>query len=362
MVGNQRTCTLYTGHEADGERSTRAMAHHATVIMRRAAPWAGTVIIDLDACPPITRCCCENPPIAMPIERLDDFSRLSRLVVRVLGLNPGPFSLQGTNTYLVGGGRSRLLIDAGEGMSGYVPMLLKTMKQEGAETISDVLMTHYHCDHTEGLKDLRAHFGDELRAWKLQPSHKGEHGPSFDLIAAGVRELSDGQELSTEDGDATVKVLATPGHTPDHACLLLREEGSVFSGDCVLGGSSAVFENLRDYMRSLHTLLGILPPAAEGDGGAPSCADGSAAARIYPGHGPVIADGRKAVEDYIEHRNARERQVVTTLEQVSQAPLRSLAGLSSFGIVRAIYPQLGWKLRCARRRARAAHPDVPLRR
>ena len=71
----------------------------------------------------------------MPQEKIDDISRLSRLVVRVLGLNPGPFTLQGTNTYLVGAGRSRLLIDAGENMPGYVELLHKVMEEHGVERV-----------------------------------------------------------------------------------------------------------------------------------------------------------------------------------------------------------------------------------
>ena len=290
------------------------------------------------------------------VGKLEDVARLSARVVRILGLNPGPFSLQGTNTYLIGSGRSRLLVDAGEGASDYVPLLLRCMQDHGADRISDVLITHYHRDHTQGLKDLRAQFGSTLRAWKMMPNYKGDHGPSFDLAAAGVRELKDGQELSTEDGDTTLRVLATPGHTPDHCCFVLKEESSLFSGDCVLGGSSAVFEDLHSYMRSLHLLLATLPkgesaPAPEalwGDS-APTCADGSSglARRIYPGHGPLITDGHEAVRQYIQHRTARERQVVTTLQRITGSPILRYTGLSPFGIVRVIYPQLNWTLRMA---------------
>ncbi len=290
----------------------------------------------------------------MPAERLEQVTRLSRLVVRVLGLNPGPFSLQGTNTYLVGAGGTRLLVDAGEGIKGYVPLLVKVMADEGVERISDVLITHYHRDHSEGLKDLRAELGD-FRAWKLNPAYAGEHGPSFDLAAFGVRDLADGQSISTEDGSATLRVMATPGHTVDHACFVLDEEKAIFSGDCVLGGSSAVFEDLSSYMRSLNLLLDNLPAATVGGAaasaaGKPQDDTGVVAATtgaIYPGHGPLLVDGRKAVLDYISHRTERERQVQAALRQARATPLLSILGMSPFGIVRQIYPQLGWKLRLA---------------
>ena len=78
-------------------------------------------------------------------------ARLSPLVLRVLGHNPGSFSLQGTNMYLVGSGASRLLVDAGQGKKEDLPTLLQAMSDDGAERISDVLITHYHHDHTEGI-------------------------------------------------------------------------------------------------------------------------------------------------------------------------------------------------------------------
>lgn len=268
--------------------------------------------------------------------KLDDLTRCSSLVVRILGLNPGPFTLAGTNTYLVGAGKSRVLVEAGEGMDGYVPLLLKAMKSEGVETISDVLITHYHRDHCEGLTSLREQFGDSLRAWKVSPSYLGEHGPSFDLAEMGVKELADGDVVRTENGDATLRVMTTPGHTLDHCCFVLEEEGAVFSGDCVLGGSSGVFEDLSSYMRSLNKMLSVLP-AGDTEGG-------SGARRIYPGHGPVIEDGHAAVQDYIKHRNAREEQVAGALKQSTVA---QYIGLSPWGIVRRVYPSLSLKLQIA---------------
>ena len=238
-----------------------------------------------------------------------------------------------------GGGR-------GEGAPGYLDLLAQTLRDEGAERVSDVLITHYHKDHTEGLREIAAAFGPALRVWKVQPGYAGEYGPSFgaDLASGGVsdvRALSDGDVVRTENGDAQVRVVATPGHTPDHACFVLEAgdeaERAVFTGDCVLGGSSAVFENLADYMRSLHTLARLTAPSS----------GAATPARIYPGHGPVIDDGRAAVAEYIRNRDGREAQVVSALSALQGSWWRRLLGLSALGVVARVYPPLHWRLRLA---------------
>jgi glyoxylase-like metal-dependent hydrolase (beta-lactamase superfamily II) len=85
--------------------------------------------------------------------------------------NPGLFRQAGTNTYLVGAGKRRILVDAGEGRPGYLPLLRRAMRLEGCECISDVILTHYHRDHTYGLGALRREFGDALRVHKFDPHY-----------------------------------------------------------------------------------------------------------------------------------------------------------------------------------------------
>ena len=219
------------------------------------------------------------------MEPLPAVKKLSPLVTRILGLNPGKMTLQGTNTYLIGSGRERLLVDTSPS-SKYPELLAKVLEDNGC-TISQILVTHWHADHADGVGAVREITGAPPAAKLCIGSRRRTW--EFDAISSG--------DVFAVDG-ATLKCVSSPGHTQDHAYFVLEEEGSVFCGDAVLGQGTTVFEDFADYMSSLHLLLSLAP-----------CV-------LYPGHGPVVTDPTLKVTEYIEHRMERERQVVAALREV----------------------------------------------
>ncbi len=211
----------------------------------------------------------------------------SDLVGRVLGLNPGMMTGPGTNTYLVG--RSDpILVDTGGGVPGYVPLLEAYLRERGWSRPARVLLTHRHGDHIGGVPGLRERFPG-LPVSKLIHRDAG--------LPEGTRDLRDGEAVAG-DGVTLVPV-HTPGHASDHLCFYLPEERALFSGDLILSGSTSVIPeddgDLADYMASLRRVQGL------------------DVRRIYPAHGPVIEDAPAMIQEYVEHRMMRERQILEAM-------------------------------------------------
>eukprot|EP00499_Haloplacidia_sp_CaronLabIsolate_P004573 CAMPEP_0196782708 /NCGR_PEP_ID=MMETSP1104-20130614/11915_1 /TAXON_ID=33652 /ORGANISM="Cafeteria sp., Strain Caron Lab Isolate" /LENGTH=325 /DNA_ID=CAMNT_0042152951 /DNA_START=9 /DNA_END=986 /DNA_ORIENTATION=+ len=259
------------------------------------------------------------------LPKMPEWAKLSPLVTTVLGMNPGRFTLTGTNCYLVGSGSRRILIDTGEGREEYADVLRRAMDAAECGGIEHIVLTHHHYDHIGGVRQALALSGGACSVWKMPlpegaTAHVSEGGKAADakpspLEGLDVLPLVHGQVLRTEG--ASLRVVHTPGHTKDHVALLLEEDGSLFSGDCVLGIGSGVFEDLSAYMMSLHKLRELSPTA------------------LYPGHGPHTTDACALIDKYIAHRQEREQQIVEALKaHASEAPRTVIE------LVREVYTEI----------------------
>lgn len=237
----------------------------------------------------------DAPPI-LEGTHLPDIDVLSPRVAVALGQNPSMFTGPGTNTYLVGTGPKRFLLDTGSGHDEYMPVLEEAIARVGCQEIEGIVLTHAHPDHIGGVNQVRNHFG-EMPVYKLPwPT---DHKSNPDTAAKGPIEILEHGDVVETEG-ARLRAIFTPGHSPDHLCFLLEEERNLFSGDNVLGIGTTVIPaetgDLGDYMDSLERILAEDP------------------SEIYPAHGPRIKGGSVKIKEYLSHRRAREQQVLDALE------------------------------------------------
>ncbi|EGD92145.1 hypothetical protein H112_00219 [Trichophyton rubrum D6] len=243
---------------------------------------------------------------------LPELSHVSKGVIRILGGNPGSMHLQGTNTYLVGTGRSRILIDTAQGLPAWINRISSFLSTQKIE-LSYVLLTHWHGDHTGGVPDLIARNSSLAnKIYKNQPD-------------SGQSPITHGQIFSV-DG-ATVRAILTPGHSVDHMCFLLEEENALFTGDNVLGHGFSVAQDLGRYMDSLRDMASL------------GCRIG------YPAHGAMIENLPGKLEEYIQHREGRERMMLSALTRhrvrgEGTRDERVKYGLTLNEIVLAVYGRL----------------------
>ncbi|XP_017852415.1 beta-lactamase-like protein 2 homolog isoform X2 [Drosophila busckii] len=245
-------------------------------------------------------------------------TRLTSNIIRILGCNPSPMTLQGTNTYLLGNGKKRILIDTGdENVPQYIEHLRGVLNEEKA-AIGTIILTHWHHDHVGGVKDIvgSKFAAKDCHVYKFKRGDENDNCPEIPTHIE-VKALKDQQEFEV-DG-AKLRIVHTPGHTTDHV-VLTTDDGTLFSGDCILGEGTAVFEDLHDYMKSLDKILKIRP------------------GRIYPGHGNIIEQPVDMIKYYIDHRNQREQQILQFFVQ------RPSACFNAMDVVRVVYKDTPEKL------------------
>tara|TARA_B100000795_G_C22749408_1_gene418718 strand:- start:214 stop:1359 length:1146 start_codon:yes stop_codon:yes gene_type:complete len=269
------------------------------------------------------------------LQHLPVITQLSPLVWRFLGGNPSSYTLNGTNTYLIGQGPTRILLDTGAGNPSYSNTLINGMKQAGCLSISKIIISHWHHDHLGGVPQvLELNVG--LNGTNAIPIHKympvddpqllGSGESAIDPYTFWPREkfipIQNGDVI--QDAGVHLTMLHTPGHANDHVVAILEEENAMFTADNVLGVGTAVFNNLSQYLQSL-TLMKSKNPN-----------------RLYPGHGPLIENGIQTLSAYIEHRLKRVIGAVNTL---NETPSLSQGGKWTLEtLTRAIYIGLAEQL------------------
>jgi glyoxylase-like metal-dependent hydrolase (beta-lactamase superfamily II) len=215
----------------------------------------------------------------MTAERITDYA------TRVLAANPGPMTLDGTNTWILRApdAEQAVVVDPGPMLEEHLTEVL-----EAARKVAVVLLTHNHPDHSEGAAWFANQAGCGVRAVD----------PAFRIPTDHAHGLAEG-DVITADG-LRIEVLPTPGHTLDSVCFWLPQDGSLLTGDTVLGRGTSVVAYpdgaLGPYLESLDHLLAFANSPA-------------GVTRLLPGHGPVLNDPSAVLTYYLTHRQERLNQV-----------------------------------------------------
>ena len=272
-------------------------------------------------------------PTAIPYRRDLTFAygradSVAPLVRRVIARNPSAFTFHGTGTYIVGRGRVAV-IDPGPDDAPHVEALRAAL---AGETVTHILITHTHRDHSPAAAALKALTGAPTQGFGPHPTRLG----SVEAEEGGDRHFVPDRRLAEGDVVAgpgwTLEAIHTPGHLSNHLCFALREARALFTGDHVMGWSTSVVSppegNMAHYVASLTKLL------ARDD------------QVYYPTHGPPVPEPHDLVRAYIAHRREREEQILAGLR----------AGLTTIpALVASMYRDVPRALHRAASRSVLAH-------
>jgi glyoxylase-like metal-dependent hydrolase (beta-lactamase superfamily II) len=214
--------------------------------------------------------------------------------------NPGPMTGAGNHTYLLASSGHAVLVDAGVGHPDHLDALRQALDVSEA-ALQTVAITHGHPDHAAGAPALaEAHpaavFARGNSGGRLADERRADERREY-----GIRwqPLNDGDRI--ECGAASLAVVGTPGHSPDHLAFWHEPTRALFTGDLLIAGGSVVIDtnrggDMKEYLQSLERVLGLEPE------------------RLFPAHGPRVDDPARIVRESIEHRRMRERQVIAAVE------------------------------------------------
>lgn len=276
----------------------------------------------------ILRCLAADPPPAclgalvdpphvrdFVAERLEFQAGLLLVPLRTPTLPPATH----TNCYLVGEGELVVIDPASpyEEEQAHLSRVLRELAREGRK-IREILLTHEHHDHVGGVEALRTEFGVPIRAHRLTAqSLEGR---------VRVDSFLEDDEVIALPGPLGLRLRAihTPGHARGHLCFFEETTGALLAGDMVAGVGSIVVDppegDMRDYLQSLRKLRALGVNA------------------LYPAHGPAIPDGNAKLDEYVAHREQRERQVISALAQSGGGTPEELVPFVYTDVAPAMYP------------------------
>ena len=257
--------------------------------------------------------------------------RVSPLVRRVLVNNPSPYTFKGTNSYIVGSGHVAV-IDPGPDDDAQLAALLDAVR---GETVTHILVTHSHADHSPLAQRLQRMTGAITLAYgavEAPPSAGLRLDASIDHDFEPDQRLAEGDCVSGPGW--TLEALFTPGHMSNHMCFALKEEKALFAGDHVMAWATSVIAppdgDMGQYFASLRKLLDRDDHV------------------YHPGHGPSKRDPLPLVRGYLAHRRMREEAIRARVAQ----------GARSVGeIVASIYADVDPRLHGAAALSTTAHLD-----
>jgi glyoxylase-like metal-dependent hydrolase (beta-lactamase superfamily II) len=247
--------------------------------------------------------------------------QLTPLVRRVVAANPGPFTFRGTGVYIIGKGEVAV-IDPGPDQDGHLDVLLRAVE---GERVTHIFVTHGHMDHSPAARPLAAATGAKIYASgvAVMPTESEVRMEAGD-------DLGFAPDLAIADGDVfhgagwTIEALFTPGHTSHHMAYALREENALFCGDHIMGWSTTVISppdgDMQAYLASLEKVR---------DRGF---------ATLWPTHGPPVTENPSGfVQAYLDHRRAREGQILTQLA-AGRTTIKSMVPVMYADVDKGLHP------------------------
>jgi glyoxylase-like metal-dependent hydrolase (beta-lactamase superfamily II) len=263
----------------------------------------------------------EVGPIPAPTDwQTDTPVAILKNVLRLTAPNPGFMTGPGTNSYLVGDAHSGFIaIDPGPADTDHLQRLWQAARfaDGSGGNIRMIVCTHSHPDHSPGAKPLQAlcaqgGLGEGGTNVAAAPAILGlPSAPTARAASEFTPDLAllDGEVLlltppDASDASHSLRVVFTPGHAANHVCLLLEEDGLLFSGDHILNGSTTVIDppdgHMGHYLQSLDLL-------------AAACTE-LQVEFILPAHGHVIPNALAAIAHLKAHRLTREAKIAAVMQ------------------------------------------------